>query len=387
MKSESLMGYLGDYLRWRGDLTFDQAPFCDADSLALTMLSYLNPEEVTAPGQKIAGVRLSELAQRYARFYTTAKKPGKLSMTARAPELLKLMAASKRFARVILEDYNSYVDTELEGQFAAMTFSSGRRSIYITYRGTDNHVIGWKEDFKMSYLESIPAQDSAVRYLEEQIAKERHVSFQGRRVILGGHSKGGNLAVYAAVCADPETAERILEVHNFDGPGFSEEFFENEGYPVLKERIVNFMPQGSIVGKLFEHRSPVRIVRSDARGVLQHVPFSWQIQGGDFLLEEDFNKSSRIFESAVASWLSGKDDEEKKAFIDALFDMLEESGIEKTEDLWSDKMRLKPVFRILRSMTREERDSFFSFFTALLRETGIAVQKNLFADEEMSEGR
>ena len=118
-----------------------------------------------------------------------------------------------------------------------------------------------------------------------------------------------------------------------------------------------------------------------------NVPFSWQIQGGDFLLEEDFNKSSRIFESAVASWLSGKDDEEKKAFIDALFDMLEESGIEKTEDLWSDKMRLKPVFRILRSMTREERDSFFSFFTALLRETGIAVQKNLFADEEMSEGR
>ncbi|MFR8251821.1 MAG: hypothetical protein ACLVAI_08250, partial [Anaerovoracaceae bacterium] len=106
-----------------------------------------------------------------------------------------------------------------------------------------------------------------------------------------------------------------------------------------------------------------------------------------FLLEEDFNKSSRIFESAVASWLSGKDDEEKKAFIDALFDMLEESGIEKTEDLWSDKMRLKPVFRILRSMTREERDSFFSFFTALLRETRIAVQKNLFADEEMSEGR
>ena len=239
----------------------------------------------------------------------------------------------------------------------------------------------------MSYLESIPAQDSAVRYLEEQIAKERHVSCQGRRVILGGHSKGGNLAVYAAVCADPETAERILEVHNFDGPGFSEEFFENEGYPVLKERIVNFMPQGSIVGKLFEHRSPVRIVRSDARGVLQHVPFSWQIQGGDFLLEEDFNKSSRIFESAVASWLSGKDDEEKKAFIDALFDMLEESGIEKTEDLWSDKMRLKPVFRILRSMTREERDSFFSFFTALLRETGIAIQKNLFADEEMSEER
>ena len=119
------------------------------------------------------------------------------------------MAASKRFARVILEDYNSYVDTELEGQFAAMTFSSGRRSIYITYRGTDNHVIGWKEDFNMSYLESIPAQDSAVRYLEEQIAKERHVSCQGRRVILGGHSKGGNLAVYAAVCADPETAERI----------------------------------------------------------------------------------------------------------------------------------------------------------------------------------
>ena len=218
MKSENLMGYLGEYLRWRGELTFSQVPFCYADSLALTMLSYLNPEEVSEDQNSLKNVTLRELAQRYARFYIPVKKPSKLSMMARAPELLAIMASCVRFSEVEMTDYDCYVDTELEGQFAAMTFCFGEHSIYITYRGTDNNMIGWKEDFNMSYLNSVPAQKSAVQYLSNQYSR------RWRQIILGGHSKGGNLAVYAAACADSRVKSSIRGVHNFDGPGFSEDF-------------------------------------------------------------------------------------------------------------------------------------------------------------------
>ena len=373
---ENQTGYLGEYLRWKGNLTFEQAPFSDADSLALTMLSYLNPEEVTAPEKNICGMRLPELARRYDLFYVPRKNPGKLSMTARAPELLALMASTVRFSGVTLEDYTSYTDDEMEGCFAAMTFSTGRDSIYIAYRGTDDRMIGWKEDFNMSYLESVPAQKSAAAYLKKQAEVLARGSNSAGKIFAGGHSKGGNLAVYAAVCAGGEAAGLISEIHNFDGPGFSADFFRFSGYAAVEDKIVNFMPQGSLVGMLFEHGGAVRIVRSDARGILQHVPFSWKIEGGNFLAGEGFHRSSLIFREMMAAWISGKNDKEKKIFIDAIFGVLQKSGIETTGELRHDIMKIGPVFRLLHRMSGEERDTFFRFIAALAREAGLAVQKN-----------
>ena len=387
MKSENRMdiGYLGEYLQWRGDLTFAQAPFCAADSLMLTMLSYLTPEKVTVPGEKNVGIRLGELARRYDLFYVPEKNPGRLSMTARAPELLKRMASTVRFSGVVLEDYSNHTDIAQDGRFAAMTFSAGKDSIYIAYRGTDNNIIGWKEDFNMSYLESVPAQKRAADYLKKQAGARVSAGTFSGKIMTGGHSKGGNLAVYAAVCADEKTAERIVEVHNFDGPGFSEEFFRLPGYPSVKNKIINFLPQGSLVGRLFEHRGKMCIVRSEARGILQHIPFSWKIRGGNFVFEEEFDRSSQIFDDMMTAWISGKNDEEKKVFIDGVFDLLEEYGIDTTEELKHDLTKVRPVFKLLKGMPKEDRDVFFRFMAALLREAGLAVQKNLFGNEEATD--
>ena len=375
MGSENLMGYLGEYLRWRGDLMFSQTPFCYADSLALTMLSYLNPEEVSKDQSSLKNITLRELSRRYARCYVPAKKPGKLSMMARAPELLALMASCRRFSEIEMADYDCYIDTELEGQFAAMTFSVGEHSIYITYRGTDNNMIGWKEDFNMSYLNSVPAQKSAVEYLSGQHRKGLE------KIVIGGHSKGGNLAVYAASCADAKMKSLIAEVHSFDGPGFSEDFLQREDYGEISGRVIDFMPQGSLVGRLFEHRSQVKIIRSDSRGIMQHIPFHWKIEGGDFLYAEEFDTGSQIFCDIMAAWLSEPGNREKKMFIDAVFDVLEDTGISKTEELKVDLSKVRPLIQSVSGLPKESRSNFLRMIGTLLKETGYAVQQNLFSSD------
>lgn len=375
MKEDTITGYLGEYMRWRGDLTFHQSPFCSVDSLALTMLSYLEPEKISEPGEKTDHITLRELSERYTRRYTAPQKPGKLSMMSKAPELLTLMASSRRFRNILLENYESCIDTELEGQFAAMTFYLKDYGIYITFRGTDNNMIGWKEDFNMSYLSSIPAQGSAVKYLKSQTAEG------DRSVMLGGHSKGGNLAVYAAACVDESAAERIMEIHSFDGPGFSGDFFRTEGYGRIRDKIRHFMPQGSFVGKLFEHQGEIRIIQSTARGVVQHIPTNWKISGSDFIYAQEFEKSSRIFEDLAKGWLSGLKDEEKKLFIDTVFDILGGTEIQTTEELRSHLLKVRPVIRSARSLSKEQKDHVFRLLGILAKEAGSAARRNLFPQD------
>ena len=139
------------------------------------------------------------------------------------------------------------------------------------------------------------------------------------------------------------------------------------------------MPQGSLVGRLFEHRSQVKIVRSDSRGIMQHIPFYWRIEGGDFLYAEEFDTSSQIFCDIMAAWLSEPDNREKKMFIDAVFDVLEDTGISTTEELKADLSKVRPLIQSVSGLPKESRSNFLRMIGALLKETGYAVQQSLFS--------
>ena len=298
---------IAEYVVNHGKFSFSDVPFGPADSLVFSILSYLTPEAVFPDFDGRQKMPLKRLAQLYERHYVPPKHPGRFSMEARAPELLYRLAVSARFSEIAVTDYESYLDEEKESQFAAMTFSAQNGSIYITYRGTDDHIIGWKEDFNMSCCDSVPSQKRALLYLKQQAERE-----ETERIFLGGHSKGGNLAVYAAAFADRAVQRKIAGIHSFDSPGFSERFFSYPGYRSISGRIINFMPENSMVGRLFEHRAEIRIVRSRARGFLQHIPFYWCISGSDFIYTGSFGRSSRMFAETMRNWISGPDDEEKK---------------------------------------------------------------------------
>ena len=370
-KAENRMGYVAEYLKWRGDLSFSQAPFCEADSLILTMLSYLSPEDVLPFPGSLREISLRDLARIYGRYYRPPEQVGKLSMTARAPELLALLSVSLRFSGVRLTGYDVFLDEE--EQFAAMTFASGERSVYVAFRGTDENLSGWREDFNLACRGSGPAQESAVRYLNRRIGGKTEA------VILGGHSKGGNLAIYAAARADRAVRSRICEIHSFDGPGFSHEFLNGADYRRIEGRVIHFMPQGSLVGRLFEHRAEVRIVESESRGILQHVPFNWKILGENFVPAESFDTGSELFSDIMKNWIGGLEDGEKRLFIDALFDLLEDTGIERTEELRVELPKVKRLLRSIGAMPRESRENLLKLLGMLLKETGSAVQKNVLS--------
>lgn len=256
-------------------------------------------------------------------------------VTARPEEMKRLMcalAASPRFRDMRIVRYETVLNEEDPTQFAALSFVYGEKFAYIGFRGTDNSIIGWREDFDMGWRYPVPSQMLALDYIRSASAQ------LPEKLIIGGHSKGGNLAVFAAMRCDASIRNRIEKVYNHDGPGFKQGALS--AYDVEKVNILvdKTIPQESIVGMLLEDPSRTRIIRSIAKGIGQHSAFTWEVNsvGTDFVLEQELAPSSVIFRDALSEWVSNYDDEELLVFEDALFEAFEAGGIRNARELLSE---------------------------------------------------
>ena len=239
----------------------------------------------------------------------------------------------------------SHIDAEREKQFAAITVKPGDGSVFVAFRGTDDTIVGWKEDFNMSFMTAIPSQIEAAEYLD-RVAKKVYGKLR-----VGGHSKGGNLAVYAASNCSKRTRNRILTVYNYDAPGFSKEFFEGEGYIEISDRIRSLVPQSSIVGMLLENDGRFSVVKSTETGIMQHNAFSWEVLGTEFVKLDELTKESRDMTVVMHEWLSKMDMEERKKFVDAIYDILVATKATTVTELSDDK------YSILRSLKNTDKDT------------------------------
>ena len=246
----------------------------------------------------------------------------------RVKDNLLALAASPRFRDVTVRDYLSLFDTERQTQFAAMTFVYKKEFAYVGFRGTDTSITGWRENFNMVCSTPVPAQQQAARYLEAVAPN------LPRRLFVGGHSKGANLAVYAALQAQPAVRNRIERVYSHDGPGFKAGTFTPEDWRRLDGRIHRTVPQESVVGMLMESHAEPRVVKSDERGVNQHSPFTWEVAGDDFLYLDDLADSAKFTEAVFSEWLSRFTDEEAEAVVDALFQAIEASGAQNATEIF-----------------------------------------------------
>jgi hypothetical protein len=278
-------------------------------------------------------------------------------------------------------------------QFAAMVFSMGKKHHYIAFRGTDTHLIGWQEDLWMSFMDEIPAQRTAAAYAQE-IFKD----FDGK-YYLGGHSKGGNLAVYAAVKASYEQRKRINTIFNHDGPGFQSTFIETEEYQQLIKKIRIFIPKSSIVGILLEHGGDYSVVESKQISILQHDPFSWDIEGSHFVYGEGLSKGVLAIKTAIRSWLAEVPKEERESFVKGFCEIIGATGAKTLEDLTHDKLQsASAILKAYSHMSKESKanlkktmDIFFkesrkSFKETILEEIDHILpkkraQKSLQSDE------
>ena len=338
-----------DYITWRGDLQFSQAPFSPVDGLILAQFSY-----VALDGVVTGPTTVGEAA----RTMLWANATGKIAHQTEYlwKENLQLLEALKdcpRFQDVKLVDYENVVSPAEVKQFAAETFQLEDGSLAVAIRGTDDSLIGWKEDMNMAFESPIPAQLDSVRYLKNAAAQ-----YEGP-IRVCGHSKGGNLAVYAGAMCGPEVQDRIDTIYNFDGPGMDEKTIQDPGYGAVRKKMEIYFPHFALVGMLLEHEDTYQLVKSDARAVMQHDAFSWQVTGPAFIKAEQANPVSLRTNKILKTWLASLSFEERRQFTDAVYEIVTSGGDQTLADLeanWQETA--KKVISGIYSLNGKKRETF-----------------------------
>lgn len=326
------MATINDYLDYNKNRSFEDFAFNEADILCLNELGYFCFEELDASIDFSKEVNLHEVLMPY----VTGEKVFNHSflVTKARVDLLKSVVTSQRFKNLVLSDYINDVDSEYERQFSAMVFSLPDLNYrQIVFRGTDDTLIGWKEDFKLAYVREIPAHRAAVAYLESYLEK-----YAGK-VIVSGHSKGGNLALYAVSHVNDLLRPQVEKVYMLDAPGLQEKGLDSEGYKAVRERVTVIRPEESIVGiMLYNDITPI-VVKSNATGIMQHALTSWQLneETGELILAECQTALSQNLEKTFKQWMTELSSQELKVLFDTLFDTLMSSGINSINDVTIDR--------------------------------------------------
>ncbi|MBQ7784951.1 MAG: DUF2974 domain-containing protein [Clostridia bacterium] len=345
-----------DYVRWRGDIPMYQVPLGEVDALVLSYLSYMPFDGIVSGSFGGKGVRLGDACAQL--LEQGAKSVCMTDSEQEDCSLLYEVQRSVRYAGIRLIGYINRYDREQEEQFSAVTFVISSDLSFIAFRGTDGTVIGWKEDFNMSFSGEVPAQRNAWYYVQEA------AKTLGGRLILGGHSKGGNLAAYAGIFSPEDVQRRIDSVYNFDGPGFNEAVVSTQEFQQVDMRIRTYVPQSSMIGILLWHAEPFTVVKSDAVSVLQHNPYTWQVMGGKLLTVEQRTHGSRFAEETLKHWLSELQPQERRSLIDGIYSILDASQGRSVAELFEPR-NIVSIVRAAGNMDEQIRDSITDAFRLL----------------------
>lgn len=349
---------VNDYLVWRGDILFsDDYPFNDVDALILARFSYLPFDKI-----KLGDETISSISSKMEKLDISDFKIDDDKL------LIHNLGKSSRFKSLKVSDFVFNKVKSLEKQFGAVTIHLPN-FIYISYIGTDNSLVGWKEDCNMSFKKNVPAQKEGVKYLSE-------IAFKYKGLIaLGGHSKGGNVAVYSALKGGFNN--RIIRAFNFDGPGFEKVIFDECLDKSIISKIITYIPQDSVIGRLLEHEEEYKVVSSNNKGLYQHDIYSWNVLKDSLVMLPEVTNSSEFVNQSIRQWLKNTDDKQRKVFVDCIFELLYSSDIDTFRELskvWVSKI---PKFlSTYNSISKEDRETvskmlkeFVSAVSYVFRET------------------
>lgn len=358
------MSNLFDYIKWRGDLTLSQDNFNEVDNLILARFSYFPFDELIKENEVVT---IKELSERF-------KKKDVNKLPILWPDdvnLFPAMGETKRFGEMLATKYINKIDPEEEKQFSAITVLMPDDTIYVSFRGTDNTVVGWKEDWNMTFKSHIPSQIDSVRYLQEIANKYPN------KIRVGGHSKGGNLAVYASAFANQNVKDRIINIYNNDGPGFSEEIINTAEYKDIVNGVNTYIPQDSIIGRLLNHEEEHTVINSTQTGVMQHDLYSWQVLGNRFVYVNKVTNGSDFVNKSIKDWLSQIDVEKREQVIDIIFQIIYTTKAETFSELKSNWLEnAKILLSSYKSIEQENKKMIFETLTTLFK-----ISKSNFLEE------
>jgi hypothetical protein len=361
------MASILDYLTWRGDLTFAQSPFNPVDNIILSLLSYF-PFDKIVPGLQTgedSAVSLKHAARRIFEQWGKTPPVEQLIQSKDAPRILEMTAACERFKHIGLTGYVNHIDQDAEEQFSAVSFilnPDSARDCYIAFRGTDNTLVGWKEDLNMIFQTEIPSQLEAVVYV-------RHMAVRLKgKLRLGGHSKGGNLAAYAASFCGKTIQSRISAVYRNDAPGFNAHVIASEGYQAIRKKLHSFIPQSSVVGMLFEQDNDYTVVKSGQAGLMQHDAYSWEMTHNNVLRVDAISTGSRFVSGTFKEWIDALEPEQSRRFFETFYDILSSTQANSFSELTTQWLKnTRVILQSLNSMDKKTKSMMEQTFRLLLK--------------------
>ena len=298
----------------------------DVDALIFSWVSYFHLNEKVYKKNTFGSIPIKEIYN--AKYFDSMLFD--VCDIPSSKKLLSFLAASPRFRDVEIVYYEEMTNKNREKQFSAMTFRISKETYFVAYRGTDHSFVGWKEDLNMSFLKHIPSQVAAKKYLNTVMKKYNGTYY------IGGHSKGGNLAVYASSFIDNKYKKRIKKIYNFDGPSLNSKLINDESFKMIKNKIKKFVPQSSVVGMCFEKTVQYKIIKSNGIGFLQHIPFTWEIVNKKLTILKNTTFDSKMFKVGINALTDKLSDEELKLFANSVYNVVNATNVKTFEEFLKD---------------------------------------------------
>ncbi len=340
-----------DYLKWRNDIPFDIADFNEVDSAILCELTYVEIGDYFNSNEEF--ITIKELSKRFYEINDYDYIFKNALFIERAPLILKDAGIGSRFADIEVGYFVNEIDEFT--QFSAVVFKIKDKFNYIAFRGTDGSVVGWKEDFQLAYSDKLSGSKNAIKYLNDVALK------LSGRLVLGGHSKGGNLAIYASSFCDDSVKNRIDKIYVKDSPGFNEKIINSKEYQENLIKIHSIIPEDSIIGLLLLSKFKHKIIKSSASGFFQHDLLTWEVEKDGFVLG-DLSNSSKFIEQLMDEWLEKIDDDTRKSIVDTIFSIIESSKKETFKEIAQEKWKsleliIKNIYKLPKEKQKELSDA------------------------------
>ena len=346
------MGNLITYVQQYEAQTFEDKSLTDIDVLVLTEIAYLPFDEIVPKSFDVTeAISLNQLGKEFEKIKEKEHENNPFMITSERIELLEVVSKSQRYKDIKVFGFMNDIDDELTKQFAAVCYQWEEESRWIIFRGTDESLTGWKEDFMMTYSDLIPAQTDAIEYLRKQAEL-----FSGS-LNISGHSKGGNLSLYASAMQEETVQDRIKQIYCWDAPGVHRSILGTEGYQRVVSKAKRYIPQDSIVGLMLESQVPYHIIESQGSGISQHSALMWNIEENHFVELTELTKNSQLTDQTFKQWTEVVSDEDLKLFFDTFFELIFEMGVETVNDVYYNfRMYMQKFFEKAYQMNPEKRE-------------------------------
>lgn len=329
----------------------------EVDSLALCQLSYLKFDGMvpdTERDKPSVTLRSLETHPDYEKLY------GDIRYEKENRALFAGMLGGRRFQNMKLNYYVNVIEERWETQFSAVTFFLDDGTSYVAFRGTDETIVGWKEDFNMAFLSPVPGQEYSVRYLEDVAGR-----FAGDFYV-GGHSKGGNLAVYSSMNCAPETQERIRQIYSMDGPGFRPEILKRCGYDRIAGRVTKILPHSSLVGMIFESNMYFQVVKSRTFGLLQHDPYTWLVVSNHLVRANGLYERRKNMDNTLNEWILSLNEQQLRTFVDTMYQVITASQAKNLIDFTAEwKRSMNGIIGALKEVDEETKQILIEMVKSL----------------------